>query len=216
MKNIQGKLPILLSILFVSSISLASFFRLQLIKTTDLLLPTLLFIFLYLVWLIIESKIAKKELSQNETNIDYWSLEIYAFSRALVVLSGLIIPSKEGIITPIQGFGLLLFVLAVIFRLFAIKKLGQFYSHRVRVQTGHQIIQTGPYQYLRHPAYTGMIFSHLGFSLFFLNPWTLSLWAFFHVPAVIYRIIVEEKTLMKIPGYTEYSVSRKRIVPFLW
>lgn len=216
MKNFQGKLPIILSGLFVSTISIATYFRMSVIKETNLFWPTGLFVISYLLWLVLESKIAKKEIDQKETNIDHGSLEIYALSRATVVLTGLIIPSQSGDMSILHWFGLFLFIGAIAFRLIAIRKLGQFYSHRVRVQNNHQIIQEGPYKFVRHPAYTGMILSHLGFSLFFLNTWTISLWAIFHVPAVIYRILVEEKILMGIPGYKDYAKSRKRIIPFLW
>jgi protein-S-isoprenylcysteine O-methyltransferase Ste14 len=100
--------------------------------------------------------------------------------------------------------------------LVAIRQLGQFYSHRVRVQSEHKIISQGPYRFVRHPAYTGMILSHLGFSLFFFNTWTLGFWALIHVPAVVYRILVEEKALFQIKGYPEYARNRKRIIPLLW
>jgi protein-S-isoprenylcysteine O-methyltransferase Ste14 len=216
MKNLQGQLPIILSLLFLGSISGATYLKAQQLQGSTLFWPTLLFVGLYLLWLILESKVATKEIGQTETTIDYYSLEIYAFSRAVVVLSGLILPAQRENVGITQAAGLILFMSALIFRLTAIRKLGQFYSHRVRVRDGHQIISDGPYSLVRHPAYTGMILAHLGFSLFFFNPWTLGLWAFFHVPAVIYRILVEEEALFKIPGYQAYAVSRKRIIPYIW
>jgi protein-S-isoprenylcysteine O-methyltransferase Ste14 len=216
MKNLQGQLPIILSVLFLGSISGATYLKAQQLQGSSLFWPTLLFVGLYLLWLILESKVATKEIGQNETTIDYYSLEIYALSRAVVVLSGLILPAHSEHFGITQAAGLILFISALIFRLTAIRKLGQFYSHRVRVREGHQIISDGPYSLVRHPAYTGMILAHLGFALFFLNPWTLGLWAFFHVPAVIYRILVEEEALFKIPGYPAYAASRKRIIPYIW
>ncbi len=216
MKNLQGQLPIILSILFLGSISAATYQRVQVLHGTTLWAPTLFFAGLYLLWLLLESKVATKEIGQTETRIDKYSLEIYAASRAVVVLTGLLIPSRMGEFGVLHAIGLLLFVAALAFRLTAIRRLGQFYSHRVRVKEGHQIISEGPYNFVRHPAYTGMILSHLGFALFFLNPWTLSLWAIFHVPAVVYRILVEEVALFKIPGYGDYARTRKRLIPFVW
>ncbi len=216
MKNFQGQLPIILSILFLGSISAATYHRTVTLYGTTLFAPTLFFVGLYLLWLVLESKVATKEIGQSETRIDHYSLEIYAASRAVVVLTGLTIPSRMGEFGSLHAAGLLLFIAALAFRLTAIRKLGQFYSHRVRVQEGHQVISEGPYSAIRHPAYTGMILSHLGFALFFLNPWTLGLWAVFHVPAVVYRILVEEVALFKIPGYSEYARTRKRLIPLLW
>jgi len=216
MKNFQGLLPIILSILFLGSISTLTYLRLDYLKETNLYYPTLLFVGLYILWIVLESKVASKEIGQSKTQIDKLSLEVYAFSRALVVLSGLYFFPQFLQLEIWHYVGLSLFVLAIVWRLVAIRQLGQFYSHRVRVQTEHKIINQGPYKIVRHPAYTGMILSHLGFSLFFLNPWTIAFWATIHVPAVVYRIIVEEKALFEIKGYPEYAVGRKRIIPFIW
>ncbi|MCO4793974.1 MAG: isoprenylcysteine carboxylmethyltransferase family protein [Bacteriovoracaceae bacterium] len=216
MKDFQGKLPIILSILFVGSISISSYFRCLNLVGNSLLIPTIIFAFLYLLWLVLEAKVAKKEIGQNETNIDFGSLEVYALSRATVVLTGLIIPGLHQELNPLAIAGLVIFIILIAFRLYAINHLGQFYSHRVRIKEEHTIINTGPYNYIRHPAYTGMILGHLGFSLFFFNYWTLGIWAFFHVPAVVYRILVEEKALYELPGYPEYAAKRKRLVPFIW
>lgn len=216
MKDFQGKLPLILSGLFIGSILTASGLKIRELYGTPIFVPAIVIIGCYLVWIILEGKTAKKEIGQSETRIDFWSLEIYALSRAVIVLSALLIPTAITSFSQLQIVGLLLFVGAVTFRLIAIRHLGQFYSHRVRVQEGHRIISDGPYRFVRHPAYVGMIFCHLGFCLFFNNPWTLSMWGLFHVPAVVYRILVEEKALYKIPGYPEYAAKRRRLVPFLW
>lgn len=216
MKDFQGKLPIILSILFVGSISVTGFFQCKSLQGTSLFVPSIVFVVFYLVWLFAEAKVAKKEIGQKETSIDFGSLEIYALSRAVLVLTGLSTTTVHKELTALPAIGLIMFILLIVFRLYAINHLGQFYSHRVRIKEGHNIVDTGPYNFIRHPAYTGMIVGHLGFTLFFFNFWTLSLWALFHVPAVVYRIIVEERALFELSGYPEYAKTRKRLVPFLW
>jgi len=112
--------------------------------------------------------------------------------------------------------GMALFMAGIVWRLYAIRTLGKFYSHRVRTVTQHRIINTGPYRYLRHPAYTGMLVSHLGFVLFFFNPVAFVLYLCLFIPSVVTRILVEEKTLFEIDGYAEFSKSRARLLPLLW
>lgn len=216
MRSFQGILPLLLSILFLVSILGTGYIKLEQLQGTHYYWPTAIFIVLYILWIFLESKVAKKEIGEESTKADLGSLEIYALSRALVVLSGLVVPMNHSgsLLWPLIGLGL--FVSAVIFRLYSIRHLGQFYSHRVRIRTEHKIIQDGPYALVRHPAYTGMILAHLGFSLYFFNYVTLTLWAFFHIPAVAYRILVEEKSLMKLEGYWDYAKSKKRLFPFIW
>jgi len=216
MKDFQGKLPIILSILFVGSISLTGFFQCRSLMGTSLFGPAIAIVVLYLLWLFAEAKVAKKEIGQKETSIDFGSLEVYALSRAVLVLTGLATTTVHKELNWMPVLGLILFIVLIVFRLYAINHLGQFYSHRVRIKEGHNIVDTGPYNFIRHPAYTGMIIGHLGFTLFFFNYWTLSIWALFHVPAVVYRIMVEEKALYQLEGYPEYAESRKRLVPFLW
>jgi len=65
-------------------------------------------------------------------------------------------------------FGLLGFALALIgmaITIWARAVLGQFWSDRVIVQTDHQLVRTGPYAYMRHPIYSGVLLGVLGTAL---------------------------------------------------
>ena len=95
----------------------------------------------------------------------------------------------------------------------------RFFSATVRVQTdrGHVIVSDGPYRFVRHPGYTGMIV----YALF--EPLALgSYWAF--IPAVlavalfIVRTYLEDTTLQEeLSGYREYAGRiRYRLVPYVW
>lgn len=43
--------------------------------------------------------------------------------------------------------------------------LGQFWSARVTLKEGHELIRTGPYAFVRHPIYTGMFTACVGTAL---------------------------------------------------
>lgn len=69
---------------------------------------------------------------------------------------------------PTLVFGLLGFTLALIgiaVTLWARVVLGRFWSDRVIVQADHQLIRTGPYAYMRHPIYSGVLLGVLGTAL---------------------------------------------------
>mgnify|MGYP002684581587 CR=1 FL=1 len=95
----------------------------------------------------------------------------------------------------------------------------RFFSGVVRIQTdrGHQVVTTGPYRFIRHPGYVGVLWTYLAMPLF-LD----SIWAF--VPAVltlaasILRTAWEDKTLQEeLPGYKEYAQKTKyRLFPGIW
>lgn len=43
--------------------------------------------------------------------------------------------------------------------------LGEYWSARVTLKEGHQLIRSGPYRYVRHPIYTGLFLGALGRAL---------------------------------------------------
>ena len=95
----------------------------------------------------------------------------------------------------------------------------RFFSSYVRIQKdrGHVVASGGPYRYVRHPGYVGM----LGFGL--ATPLILgSVWAL--IPAgltlvvVVVRTALEDRTLQReLEGYQAYAQRvRYRLVPGLW
>ena len=43
--------------------------------------------------------------------------------------------------------------------------IGEYWSARVTLKEGHQLIRSGPYAYVRHPIYTGMLLGCIGAAL---------------------------------------------------
>ena len=86
----------------------------------------------------------------------------------------------------------------------------------VREVEAHEIVDSGPYRHIRHPAYAGMILANLGVVIFFFNLVTLILFLLVLIPAIILRIIIEEKTLFRIGGYEKFAQNRQRLIPSIW
>lgn len=112
--------------------------------------------------------------------------------------------------------GASLFWGGLILRISAVLELGQFYSHRVQVTGKQRVVQTGPYRWIRHPAYSGMLLLHLGLVTVFFNWLSFSLLLAALLPALVNRILVEERTLLSLPGYVEFCAGRARILPHIW
>ena len=95
----------------------------------------------------------------------------------------------------------------------------RFFSATVRIQKerGHCVVDKGPYTFIRHPGYAGLIVSSFAIAIA-LN----SLWAL--IPAGLYavaffiRAYLEDVTLQKeLPGYSEYAARVKyRLIPRVW
>jgi protein-S-isoprenylcysteine O-methyltransferase Ste14 len=95
----------------------------------------------------------------------------------------------------------------------------RFFSAIVRVQLdrGHTVVSTGPYRFVRHPAYAGMLVFGLATPLLLGSAWAL-IPAVLLDTAVIARTALEDATLQReLEGYAEYSLRvRFRLVPGVW
>lgn len=95
-----------------------------------------------------------------------------------------------------------------------------FFEKTVRIQEerGHHVIDTGPYQYVRHPGYVGFGLGWILATPLLLGSW----WAYVPVGvclvALVARTALEDRTLQaELPGYAEYAQRvRYRLIPGLW
>lgn len=96
--------------------------------------------------------------------------------------------------------GASLFVGGVILRGTAVLELGALYPHRVQVTESQRLVETGPYRWLRPPAYAGMLLAPLGLVLVFFDRLNLVLWLAAVLPSLVMRIRIEERRLASPPG----------------
>ena len=94
-----------------------------------------------------------------------------------------------------------------------------YFSQVVRIQTerGHTVVSGGPYQYVRHPAYVGMILVVIGAPIM-LGSWWALIPGIVSATMVIVRTKLEDQTLRaELPGYAEYAQhTRYRLAPGIW
>ena len=88
---------------------------------------------------------------------------------------------------------------------------------RIQDDREHRVVTAGPYQYVRHPGYVGMILVFFGVPLFLGSRWGLAP-AAAHLVLVVFRTALEDRTLRReLPGYDEYaSRTRWRLLPGAW
>jgi protein-S-isoprenylcysteine O-methyltransferase Ste14 len=100
---------------------------------------------------------------------------------------------------------------------FLVYKENTFASATIELAPEQKVISTGPYKLVRHPMYMGASLLLVGIPLSLGSWWGLFVIALM-MPALIWRLIAEEKFLAKnLPGYTEYQKTvRARLVPLLW
>ena len=95
----------------------------------------------------------------------------------------------------------------------------RFFAATVRIQTdrGQTVVSRGPYAYVRHPGYAGMLALMIGTPLALGSRWAL-LPAAVGVVTLIVRTVLEDCTLQaELAGYTDYIRRvRSRLVPHVW
>jgi protein-S-isoprenylcysteine O-methyltransferase Ste14 len=111
--------------------------------------------------------------------------------------------------------GLALIILGLIIRWIAIYTLRKYFTVDVAIFKDHQVIKSGLYKSIRHPAYAGGLVSFFGLG-WALGNWVSFIIIFFPILfAFIHRINIEERALVSSVGeeYIEYMRETKRLIP---
>lgn len=102
-------------------------------------------------------------------------------------------------------------------RQWAIATLGRYFVGHVVIQPEQEVIGNGPYRWLRHPSYTGFWLEMIGVGISSGNLLSATLCTIVPLIGVRARIVGEERELVAgLPGYGEYSRTRRRLIPFVW
>jgi len=96
-------------------------------------------------------------------------------------------------------------------------KENSYASRTIEVVAGQKVISTGPYAIIRHPMYLGVLVMYLATPMALGSWWAFPIFVLL-VPIIIYRILNEEKVLLRdLPGYYEYCQERHyRLLPHIW
>jgi protein-S-isoprenylcysteine O-methyltransferase Ste14 len=104
-------------------------------------------------------------------------------------------------------------LIGMIMMLVTIRHLGRSFS---LVPQARNVVQTGPYRWIKHPLYLAEEIAVLGVVLRNLTPLTAVLLVL-HIGVQICRIYYEEDLLRRnCPEYSSYEASRWRLIPYVW
>jgi protein-S-isoprenylcysteine O-methyltransferase Ste14 len=114
--------------------------------------------------------------------------------------------------------GVAIMISGVVFRRYVISFLGKFFTATVQIHKDHQLIKAGPYRYIRHPSYLGILILALGNGIALANWISLLLCIVLPAIGIMQRIKVEEKELYYHFGeqYQNYRKSTWRIIPHIY
>jgi protein-S-isoprenylcysteine O-methyltransferase len=115
----------------------------------------------------------------------------------------------------IRAAALVLFAGGLGLRWWAVITLGKFFTIDVATHDDHALVSTGPFRFVRHPSYTGLLLAFLGFGVSLGNAVSLLVLMVPIVATLAYRMRVEEAVLRRALGtsYEAYCARTKRLIP---
>ena len=150
-----------------------------------------------------------------------WDFTFFIFVMvAVLVLQPVLLPlisfrtaASWGLM--MQLIGVLMILSALALHIWSRSHLQQFYAERVEVQPEHKVIDTGPYQLMRHPVITS--FFGIAAGLFLINPALTTLVVLLYTIWDFSRAAQQEEDLLTktLPGYAEYANRTPRFLPRL-
>lgn len=125
-----------------------------------------------------------------------------------------------GIITQsgvIRIFGLILSFLGFLLMNWAVLFIGKQFRVEITAQEYQQLISLGPYKYIRHPRFLGMIVFFTGIPLLFNTLFPMFI-VLFVAGILILRIYEEEKQMQKElnTDWINYKKSTNSLIPFIF
>ena len=101
--------------------------------------------------------------------------------------------------------------------IFWVMNVNRYAARIIQVEAGQTLAATGPYRFVRHPMYLGLVVTWLAAGPALGSFVAAPAFALF-VPLTIFRLLNEEKILNRdLPGYADYCQrTRYRLVPGVW
>jgi protein-S-isoprenylcysteine O-methyltransferase len=187
---------------------------------------------LFVIWCVSEIVIRlislgnrSRGLSEEADRFSYfivWFLTVPPIGFAMLVRAHWILATGFGSLStlfPLLGYlGCLFIFLGVTIRLLAVATLKRQFTLKVSIVENHEIVDTGIYRIVRHPAYLGYLASLFGIGLLSGSVFSLAVLVVLPLAAIVYRIHVEEGALLRHFGraYEEYARRTKRLLPGFW
>lgn len=183
------------------------------------------FFLLYLVWTLLSETLIYKDpdtyviIDEDRKSYLYLQLSfLLALFYATIDFVELSLTRYRPLEPNIIYFGFLLFIISCLIRWWGFNSIGKFFNLRVALYEDHELITDGAYKKIRHPLYLGNIIGFFAIPLVF-NSWgALLIIIFTTMPALIYRIKIEEEFMLEhFPDqYAAYMKKTKRLIPGLW
>jgi protein-S-isoprenylcysteine O-methyltransferase Ste14 len=176
------------------------------------------------VWAIGERVISFRDLRSGawKSRQDAGSVIAVAVCILVGFIAGIALASRQTstIPAPVAWLvvGLVIAWLGMSLRLWAVLSLGRSFTTTVVVRPDQTVVSSGPYKFVRHTSYLGLLILLLGFGLSLGDLAAVAVMVVLPILGLMWRIRVEEAALRAGLGYryVEYCRGRARLIPGVW
>jgi protein-S-isoprenylcysteine O-methyltransferase Ste14 len=174
-------------------------------------------------WALLEVSLRVREAAQGKgsRDRDRGTRILIAISLGAAIAAASLAPSlAPSLRVPValRVFGVLVMCVGVAMRFWAVAALGDAFRTTVEVDSEQAVVTSGPYRWIRHPSYAGLLMILAGLGLALGNWLSLAACLLLPPPALAWRIQVEEAELSRVLGdaYRAYQARTARLIPGLW
>ena len=175
------------------------------------------------VWALVEVGVRVRETVQGKgrSSRDRGTRVLIAMTLGAAIVAALVARSLAAELrmpAPLRMAGVAVMWVGLALRVWAIAALGGDFRTSVEVEPGQAVVSSGPYRWIRHPSYAGLLLLVAGFGAALGNWLSLAACVVVPLPAIVWRIHVEEAELNRVLGaaYRTYQADRARLIPRLW
>ena len=177
----------------------------------------------WIIWILLEMWLFIRERKNVDKSEDKSTRGVNVVSIFLAIVIGYLFINVKylriaGSFDNQLTVGIIVIWAGLVLRFWSIQTLGKFFRTTVMIQKGHRVVKSGPYRYVRHPSYIGLLLVTLGVAIGMGNWIGLILMVLIVFIALRKRIILEEKVLQKSLGgeYQSYIKNTKKLIPFIY
>jgi protein-S-isoprenylcysteine O-methyltransferase len=168
-------------------------------------------------------RIARRSDPGASTGADRGSLALLWTTIAAAIALAILVPRflpqlNYHLCARSAGIVIAVFALGVALRAWSIGQLGRFFTVDVSIRHDHALVTRGPYAWVRHPSYTGLLLMFAALGVAFENYASIVALLLPIALALARRIAVEERALAAAFGdqWTAYAARTRRLVPFIY
>ena len=151
---------------------------------------------------------------------EHWSLRLFVLVGMIMLVGSIaeFVVRAQRLSWGFFAAGWACALLSFYIRRKAIAALGKFWSLHVEIRDSHEFVQSGPFRFMRHPTYFSMVLELLSVGLLLKAFFMLAIIPFLFVPALLFRLKLEEAALIEKFGdaYRAYQRRVPALFPYRW